>query len=392
MGSNEFKYFFKPYFEKLVSELHRISKSLSHTIFEEFEKLEERDLQYRDGAFGITELLQCPLKAKFRRQVEDKIEVRSNEITDGYIFEHFVKLILTKLLGRDKVIPEKTLPYDFKIDEDNMCKIDGHLDVFVDLRKDHNTVVGLELKSTVVQYDNKLFDRPPEILFLEPEEIHRININHKYILQVKIQRYILEKLYPDTYIETYLFIKTQLKTRYKIGKTYIVLPIVESISDDHLRKICHEFLFNPKPRFPYECNHCIYKEHGFCEGIPIQDSNPVFKLDNKQKARELLDEYVRLLKQLKHIEDQLKYLISTPMKYNDQWVGWLEVDEYDLNQIAQILLLKKKNLNSFFELKPGALRRLKKITDLNNIQKNKKKRFVLPELKDKDEYYCESDE
>jgi len=376
--TEEFKYFFKPYFEKIVEEFHRVSKSLSSTIFEEFTKLEERDLQYRDGAYGITEILQCPLKARLRREIEDEIEVRSNEITDGFIFEHLTKLVLTKLLGKDKVIPEKTLPLDYKLDEDTECKIDGHLDIFVDLREEHNTVIGLELKSTVLQFDNKLFERPPEILFLDPDDIFRININHKYILQARIQRYILEKLYPDTYIETYLFIKTQLKTRFKIGKTYLVLPITKSISEKHFRTICEQFLFNVQPRFTYECKNCIYKEHGFCEGIKIDKDNPHFKLDQRAKIIELLDEYTKLKEQLNHIEEQLKQLLWEPIEYNEQKVGWIYEDEYDIDSVVKELLKKGKKLSSYLQIKPERFKSLSRVVDLKNIPKKRKRKFKLP--------------
>jgi hypothetical protein len=373
----EFKYLFKPYFEQIVKEYHRISRTLSSTIFEEFKKLEERDLQYRDGAIGITELLQCPIKAQLRRKIEDEIEVTSNEISDGFIFEHLTKLIVTKMFGADRVFPEKTLPLDIQLDEDITCKIDGHLDIFIEL--DDSTVVGLELKSTTLQNDNKLFERPPEILFLDPDDIHRIDINHKYILQAKIQRYILEKLYPDKTVETYLFIKTQLKTRFKLGKTFIVLPITKSISTEQLRKLCELFYFDPRPRFPYECKYCVYKDRGFCDGQKITEVNKNYKIDQSEKIKELLEEYERIRTELKHIEDQLKNLLWEPIEYKGKRIGWIEDNEYDIDTVVRELLKKGEKLSKFLQLRPEKLRSLSRTIDLTKIPKKRKRKFKLPE-------------
>ena len=377
---------FIKYFDKILNELDNLSKSLSSTIFEEYQKLEERDLKYEDGAIGITELLQCPIKAKLRREIEDQIEIKSNEITDGFIFEHLIKLILTKLFSRARVKPEKELPlelyYNDEDPENSKCKINGHLDIFLDLTDtDDNIIVGLELKSTVLQHDNKIFDKPPPLLILDPNDYHRIDINHKYILQVQIQRYILEKLYPDKNIETYLFIKTQLRTKYKIGKTFIVLPITESIDESLLKKLCEEFYNNPYPRFAYECKKCIYKEHGFCDGFDNVENSSLYFLDNRQQIEKLLTRREELLKELEQIEQQLMKQVHKPFKYNNKFVGWIDEPVYDIEWIFKYLSSKDINPFEFLELKQSKLKKLKKIIPeeiLNKFIKRTRKKFVLP--------------
>jgi len=377
----EFKYIFKPYFEKIIDEIDNLSKKLSSEVFN-FEPIEERDLKYRDGAYGITEILQCPIKAQLRRKYEDEIEIKSNEITDGYIFEHLVKLVTVKLFGKENVTPEKVLPIDIQIDEDLTCKIDGHLDIFINL-KEHDTIIGLELKSTVLQYNNNMFDKPDRIIFVEPNQIEEYNINEKYILQAQIQRYILEQLYPDKYIEHYLFIKTQLKTRMKLGKTYLVIPITKSIDRNHLYQICREFFYNITPRKHFECKYCIYKKNNLCEGINIQNENPIFKAKFREQYKyKLLEQYIELKKQLKQIEEELKFLFPKYEKYKDKYsIGWVEEKIPDLNILIPILQNKKLNLNSYFELKPNAIFKIKDI--INNLPKSsirKKKKFITPEI------------
>jgi len=368
--------------EGIVKEVNSIGRSLP-SILRELPVLPERELEYREGAYGITELLSCPIKAEIRRELEKEgveLEIESQEIEDGFLYENLVKLALAKRFG-EKFEAEKTLPFDLEV-EGKEFKIDGHLDCFVTY--DDDTVVGIEVKHTNLSFDNELTGKPPQVIVLDSNDRRRININYRYFLQAKIQRFILQKLYPDKRIETYLLVKTQLRTKYRLGKTTIILPVTESVTEEELKNLCKLFLTEKKPRAGWECKLCTYKEKGYCSGHKEVKEVEELVEDNTELIYSLLERRKELLAEIKSIEEQLRKLLSgRKVTWNGQEVGWVRKVSYTYNLPLLAELIKRKGLKAvdYFQVKSAKVKELEKLLG-DEIEKARKKeekeRFVLP--------------
>lgn len=367
-------------FEKLVKEVNRIGRELP-SILNQLPELPERELEYREGAYGITELLSCPIKAEIRRELKEsgvELEVESQEIEDGFLYENLVKLALASLYG-SKFTPEKLLSYDLEVDGE-VFKIDGHLDCFIELE---DRVIGIEVKNTTLTFDNKTTGKPSQLVILPPNDRSSININYRYYLQAKIQRHLLEKLYPDKRVETYLLVKTQLRTKYRLGKTTIVLPVTESITEEELINLCRLFKTERKPRAPWECSLCIYKEKGYCTGHKETATARELVEDRSEQVEELLCRRKELLSELKQVEEQLKKLISGELLWNGQKVGWVKTVSYtyDLPKLSKLLKAKGLKAADYFQVKTAKIKELEKLLgdEIETVREKKlKKRFVLP--------------
>ena len=366
--------------KQIVREVNEIGRNLP-SILKQLPELPERDLQYRKGAYGITELLSCPIKAELRRELKEsgiELEIESQEIEDGFLYENLVKLALAKRFG-DRFTPEKELPFDLDVDGE-VFRIDGHLDCFIELE---DRVIGIEVKHTNLNFDNELTGRPPQVIVLDPNDRSRINVNYRYFQQVKIQRYLLQKLYPDKKIETYLLIKTQLRTKYKLGKTTIILPVTEKITEEGLKNLCRLFKLEKKPRAGWECKLCVYKEKGYCSGHKEVAEVEELVEDRTKLIDSLLTRRKEILAELKMIEDQLKNLISGEIEWNGQKIGWLPKVSYTYNLPLLAELIKKRGLKAadYFQVKSAKVKELEKIlgADIEKARKREeKKRFVLP--------------
>ena len=116
--------------KQVVADVNEIGRNLP-AVLKQLPELPERNLEYRKGAYGITELLSCPIKAEIRRKLQEagiELPVESQEIEDGFLYENLVKLALAKRFG-DRFEPEKVLPLDLQLDDGRIFKIDGHLTV-----------------------------------------------------------------------------------------------------------------------------------------------------------------------------------------------------------------------------------------------------------------------
>jgi len=416
-------------------------------------KVTERDLQYADTSYGITELISCPLKAFYRKQLGEEVQIDKLEVADGFIFETIVKALFIERFGEQAVEPEKLL--DYQIDVTNLLQkhniltdktfferyrriyrlaqngeryyfhLNGHLDVFV--QPDSNTVVGIELKDTVLMFDNYTFAAPDSIIILESvNDLKRININFKYILQARIQKYLLEKLYPDKKVEQYLVLKTNLRTKFKLGKSIIVFPIEQSLSDEEFLQLVENFLTNLKPKAEWECKICPYNIELKCCSYATQNASLKeeeylqFKLQemiqeidanrcedtkqldivkdilqleeklNNESIEHLLEFYAKLQSLLKNIEEQLKKRINGQYKLkNGKVVGWQDVTSYEYDIVTLASLALQKNISLQNLLKDGifkidgraANKKLPKYfsaEEINQIKKRVcKKRFKL---------------
>jgi len=316
---------------EFLQEFERILSELSAHV------REGREISYRDEAYGITEIISCPKKAQLRRQHPD-LEVRNIAIDDGFLFEKTVKEVLRKIFG-NRFEEEKVLSHDFTVDGEPFS-IDGHLDCFIQYNS--NKIVGLELKHTVLSFDNETSGRPEELIILQPNS-RRISINYKYILQAKIQKALLEWQYPDKEIEHYLVIKTTLRTRYKMGKSIVVLPTIESISREELEEIIRMFRNDPRPRANWECQYCIYRQHGLCNGS--ESANTTLEHENAELIMELLDRYSKIQTEAQMIQEQLKQLINGTIEYKGKEIGWTYQERTSWDIKAFVKLLKAKGYN-----------------------------------------------
>jgi len=283
------------------------------------------------------------------------------------------------------------------------------------------------LKDTVLMFDNYTFAAPDSIIVLESvNDLKRININFKYILQARIQKYLLEKLYPDKKVEQYLVLKTNLRTKFKLGKSIIVFPIEQSLSDEEFLQLVENFLTNLKPKAEWECKICPYNTELKCCSYATQNASLKeeeylqFKLQemiqeidtnrcedakqidivkdilqleeklNNESIEHLLEFYTKLQSLLKNIEEQLKKRINGQYKLkNGKVVGWQDVTSYEYDIVTLASLALQKNISLQNLLKDGifkidgraANKKLPKYfsaEEINQIKKRVcKKRFKL---------------
>ena len=346
---------------------------------------EERKLTYNKNSFGITEIISCPIKAKLRRKgIEPKIE--KIEVADGFIFETIAKLLFLKIFGKGKVEFEKLLDYELSLSNGEKFYINGHLDVFIDY--DEKTKIGIEIKNTILYFDNKTFGIPEPVIILEPDDIKRVNISPKYVLQARMQKFILEKLYPNSNIEHYLLIKTNLRTKTKLGKSLILYPVVDSISEQQLRQICERFYFKQKPRTVWECKMCAYKDEGYCKGIEVDENDDSLILEdynrmNIEIIEELINKREELRKEMSSIEEEIKKRISGSIKVGNKIIGWVEEEKENISPEVLNRVLKEKGIKNraqFFQVNYQKIPELKKLlgNDFEKIiSKEKVKKFKI---------------
>jgi hypothetical protein len=314
---------------KFAEEFRKIAKELSALA------REGRELSYSEGAIGITELISCPIKAELRRQYPE-ISAESIAIDDGFFFEKAVKEVLRRLYG-ERFEEEKVLPY--QIDGLN---IEGHLDCFINY--DERTVVGIELKHTLLAFDNS--GETPEPLIILEDGSNRVAVNPKYSLQAKIQRKILEELYPDKEVELYIFLKTTLRDRRgRLTKSLVVVPITQSITEEELKRLARAFREDRRPRAAWECRYCVYKKEGLCEGSP--EHSPVLSVENGELISSLLERRQELQTEIGVIEEQLKRLINGTVVWKGKECGWVPKRTVSWNKEALVELLNRNGLNPF---------------------------------------------
>lgn len=283
---------------------------------------EGRELSYMDGAIGITSLLQCPLKWELSQRYDIKAE--SVEIDDGFVWERQVKDTFKELFG--SVEEEKDLIYEV-----DGYRIHGHLDLFVENSDD---VIGIELKS-------------PKFLLLReiPKDIENglllddcgiVIHNPQYYTQAMIERFLLERLYPEKKVRVFLFYKALCRHRTFSQKLYVVSEVKESIKEEELRELLKKFHEDKSPRYPNECeSYCVFYKEGLCEGRAYTDGK-----NNDGNALELLKEYRALQSDLKLLETHLKKAIRTSLKFGNKEIGWVkrEVKELDIKKILALPL------------------------------------------------------
>lgn len=311
-----------------------------------------RELNYQKGEIGITTLISCPRKYKLK-QIHGYPQVDSLLIEDGFLFEKVFKAALKKKYG-DKFKEELELPY-----ECDGLKIRGHLDCFVEFP---NTVVGIELKHTLTELAPNIKNEPPKIIVLDPDN-PEIKLNPKYILQSRIERYLLEKLYPNKKVKHYLFVKTTLKGAWRYFKTYIILPIRKSISDEEFKELIRHFKECDYPLDPSECKYCPYKSMNLCKGYNtiIQSETD---LTPTPELEELLQRRENLIAELETVEDAIKKILKDKkVVWNGKTIGRVTYTgfSYDVKELSKILYKKGYSPLNFLQIKPHKIKELEEL-------------------------------
>ncbi len=137
-------------------------------------------------------------------------------------------------------------------------KIHGHLDCLVVKEKE---VIGIELKA------------PKMLILREPYnegallvDDGRVLHNEVYLTQARIEKALLELLFPDKEVKMYLFYKALCKHKEWSKKLYVVSEVKESASPEEIKELLRRFYEDKSPRYPNECvSYCIFYKEGLCE-------------------------------------------------------------------------------------------------------------------------------
>ena len=343
--------------EELFSDLLEEKEGINfNELADEMKKMiiGDRHLNYNKGEVGITSLLDCPKRVKLR-QIHGYPQADDLAIEEGFLFERVVEKALEKKFG-DKVVKELELPMEF-----NGVKIRGHLDFAVVL---DNKVIGLELKHTILERMPSLKRKPPKVLFVTPDD-KRVQLNPKYIKQARIERFILEKLYPDKEIEHYLFVKTTVQGAYGFYKTYIVCPIKESISEEELTELTEHFKTKDYPKDPSLCDYCHFKHINLCKGYPKKlISKKGVNLTPEPELAELLQKREQLVQELEAIDNALKKMLKGRyVMFNGKLYGKVPYKGYSYNKYAIAKEMQKRGYNplDFLQISPAKIKLLEEI-------------------------------
>lgn len=305
---------------------------------EVIEKLREsvkkgRELSYEDGAIGITALLHCPIKWSLAKSYD--LDPESVEVDDGFVWEHQVKGVLKELFG-EHFQEEKDL-----IVEVGGYKLHGHLDCFIEKEDE---VIGIELKAPKVLLIKEPYN---DGVFLVDDG--RVVHNEVYLKQAKIERAVLEMLYPHKRVRMYLFYKSLCKAGAWSKKLYVVSEIKESMSMEEVQELLRRFHEDKSPRYQRECEgYCVFYKEGLCEGRPVNPEEPAD--ETKRRFYELLRYYRALQSDLKNIEVQLKKMLKGSIVIGSREVGWVKRKTYEID--LEKLFLLERNALDYLMVKP----------------------------------------
>ena len=308
-----------------------------------------RELEYSEGAVGITALIQCPLKAYYRQKYPD-VTAESLEIDEGFLFEKTVKEALVKKYG-DRVIPEDVVEYEY-----NEVKVEGHVDVVVN---GNSTVLGLELKHMKFTPAVGLEEKD----VITGEEAYRVAIPEHYVLQAKIQKYLLQRKY-DKPVEHYLLVKTLVRLKdNRLKKVYVLRETREEMTEEELNGLIERFKTDPTPRYPWECRYCVYAQCGICEGREYEKKEVSLPESISAEVAEAIREYVETKQKLLSLEEFLKKALTSSLQIKlngrKRTIGWVEREKRQWNVEAVAETLKEDAL-SFLTVKPRKAQELEK--------------------------------
>ena len=288
--------------------------------------IEGRNIEYSEGAVGITGLIYCPLKHQFRLE-HPEVKARSVEIDDGFAFEAQVKDALVKTWGK-AVKPEYVVRYVSPRGQ----KVEGHIDVVINGRE---KVIAVECKNTKLSLHNLPFGSVDEdcTLLTSPDLVSRISISDAYILQSRMQKMLLQRQTSKP-VEHYLLIKSMIKIpAHGYKKVLIVRKTTEDMSEAELNGIIDDFLDRKEPRYAWECSYCQYRKAGLCEGMEWHGEDDEDNPELSPAAQEAIAESIELAARLRDLEAFLKKEINgqveIPNGGRPRKIGWVEKTRYD---------------------------------------------------------------
>jgi hypothetical protein len=328
-------------------------EALIKNVINESKKMitQDRVLKYEEGEIGITSLLQCPLKVEMRKKYPE-IRTEAAAIDDGYRFEHAIKNALQRIFG-DRFKDEFELPY-----EAFGQKIRGHLDCVVEL---DDKVIGLELKAPQLILLKKMPSREcfeKNVIVDSEKRDEYLIVNPTYKMQAKIEKFLLQRLYPDKEVELYLFQFGICKYSGLVRKFYTIYE-VEAISEQDLEYLILQFLYDKKPRYKNECEYyCPYNL--LCDKPFDKEVSSSYNLDAhgegvNPQLREFINlyrEYVALKEQMSQLEKLMKKAIDGSCVIGGREVGWVKREKvnYDVERIVEWLNERNVPLNEFLNV------------------------------------------
>ena len=341
-------------------------------------------LQYQEDEIGITSLLQCPIKVEMRKKYPD-IKGTAPAIDDGFRFETITKMAARKKYG-ENVVEEMDLPYQFS----NLpLKIRGHLDLVI-FKKETNQILGIELKAPQIVLLKKLPENlQQEFIFDSEKEENYIIPNPIYKIQAKIEKFILQKMYPESEVRVVLFQNSLCKFGTFTKKFYTIYE-VESIQEAELNYLATEFLYNKAPRFKNECEYyCQYNEVCDYKHSFLEEKSIVFAdLDNFDSPSPNIKEFIKIYKeylalkdQLKRIEKILQKTINGSIVIGGREIGWVEriKEKYDIEKIIDFCMQKNIPIEEYLHVTTSPLKRkrIKELLPEAIISEEKEKVFKL---------------
>ena len=206
---------------------------------------EERQLEYAEGSYGITSLLNCRKKAELRKQYSD-IKVENVEIDNGFMFEFFVKKVLQDIIPESLFFPEFTFVVPF---EDIL--VQPHIDVVLFGKQ---SIYSIEVKSV----KKVEFEKLPR----EDVLTHDLVMNYspklpaKYIKQAQLQKFFLSKHLKGKKIIQLLLVSC-LAVSGNNSKRVFLEYLVDDISEEEVKRHIAKWK-TTYPLEPYECDYCMY--------------------------------------------------------------------------------------------------------------------------------------
>jgi len=315
-----------------------------------------RELTYSENAIGITSLLTCPIKSQLSKQYGNiDPDFTSVEIEDGYLWEQQVKTALKEIFG-DKVIDEYVLKYEF-----DGIKIEGHLDVVI---QTNDYIIGLELKAPKY-LSLKEIPKPDDIVnyTLLTNGNKYVYMPPTYVLQSRIQNYLLRQMHPDKPVYTFIFAKSLLIRYGYARKFYVVYDTNRpSMDDQEFSQVVEQWRKSNKPTFALECFMCQFFDYGICEGATYEPNNITEnELDNETK--QLINQYLQTKAELKRLETQLKKHLKGSVTLADGTrIGWHKYKRrtYDINKLIEKLKNDKTLINKYLTVRPSMVSRVTK--------------------------------
>lgn len=276
-----------------------------------------RDLKYPEDSIGITALLGCPLKQKYKKQFPDIPRNTALAIDDGFMFEQMMENGITEAFS-DAIRVEHDM--DLFLNLFNKLKVTGHPDFVAEYE---DKVINMEFKCPVFAHHHlefePFFELPEDEVIWDDKNL--FVVNDSYVLQARVQNKMCE-MYFNKPVEGYLVMKQIFRFNNKYKKALVIKPVNEPMTDDELLEIVNKYLYERKPRYGYECYFCSYKRPGMCKGRYTPRDIKTRGITNEQKK--VLNRLHNARQETSLAEETLKKMIEGSVVYKGREVGWVQ--------------------------------------------------------------------